>query len=68
MAKWAQMTPIERAYERAKKAEGYCGRFSHVGALPRWQSSVREKRECNRYYQLLGHWCDLKKASDAQSS
>lgn len=65
--KWAQLSPIERAYQKAKRVDngfGFIGDFPK-SILPR---SLRYQRERNRYYQLLGHWCKLKKANDAQST
>lgn len=58
--KWAQLSELERAYKKVKAADkGYSAlRFRHL-------ESVKDKRDRNRYYQLLKHWCELKKKSDA---
>lgn len=64
--KWAQLSPLDRAYEKARQAEGYNNRYLEIRR--RELESTRQKRERNRYYQLLGHWCRLKRESDAQNS
>lgn len=72
--KWAQLTPLERAYQKARNAEKYhCGLdFSgpfgvKSRMLPHERDEI-QKREYNKYYQLLAHWCALKKSKDLQSS
>lgn len=62
--KWAQLSPIERAYQKAKKAD----RCYSVLYRNRKLETKKDKQERNRYYQLLGHWCKLKKESEALSS
>lgn len=62
--KWAQLSPLERAYKKAKDADdrGYsCLR-------PHFDKSKEYQRGYNRYYQLLGHWCKLKKESENAKS
>lgn len=65
MSKWAQLSPLARAYEKAHQADS--GEFSRLNSRIRDIEDVQYKRRRNRYYQLLGHWCKLKKANDAQS-
>lgn len=62
--RWAQLPEIERAYMRVKAADK--GGYSALTKRFREIESTREKRERNTYYQLLKHWCDLKKKADAQ--
>lgn len=59
--KWAQLTKLERAYERVDRNNNYFN-TSRKGI------SKNEARKRNKYYQLLGHWCKLKKEADAQTS
>ena len=63
--KWAQLLPIERVYLKMRRAEGYNNRY--LEKRSRELESLRDKRERNRYYQLLCHWCKLKIATDAKS-
>lgn len=64
--KWAQMSDLERAYQRAMGAER--ADFSSVRKRDRSLESKEYKRARNRYYQLLGHWCKLKKSNEAVKS
>jgi len=64
--KWAQLLPVERAYQKMRKAEGYRNRYLEI--RDRRFESAQDKRDRNRYYQLLSHWCKLETASDAQNS
>ena len=72
--KWAQLTPLERAYQKARQAEKYhtgldfTGPFGVQTRMLRHERNKIQKREHNRYYQLLGHWCALKKSNDAKNS
>ena len=59
--KWAQCTREERAYRKAVDAE-YGNKGEHFRGI-----SVAQARNRNRYYQLLKHWCELKKATDAKT-
>lgn len=67
MTKWAQLSRIERAYKKAIQADGG-GAYSCLNPRDRKNETKREKRGRNRYYQLLRHWCELRRLSDAGSS
>jgi hypothetical protein len=58
--KWAQMTKLERAYTKFKSCNDYSFRHSKLEDL-----SLYAARERNRYYQLLQHWCKLKKEAES---
>jgi len=60
--KWAQLSKLERAYQKAKK---YDRNFMFDEPL-RSERSAQYKRDRNRYYQLLGHWCKLKKEQESK--
>lgn len=64
--KWAQLTKEERAYEKLKSVRDFS--FLRETAEMRKLYTTQDKRDRNRYYQLLGHWCALKKSNDAQTS
>lgn len=66
MTKWAQLTPQERAYRKVRQAERYHTGIRDVPISRKGDKMLQ--REHNRYYQLLGHWCKLKKSNDAQNS
>lgn len=67
MTKWAQLSKEERAYRRVTELDRG-GQFSILRSRNREHESISFKRRRNRYYQLLCHWCALKKATDAQNS
>lgn len=64
-AKWAQLSPVDRAYEKLPSDRG---RFSCLIPRDRRYETKKDKRERNRYYQLLKHWCELKKKTETMNS
>lgn len=62
--KWAQLSKLERAYLKAKK---YDRNFMFDATL-RSERSTQYKRDRNRYYQLLGHWCKLKAELESKNA
>lgn len=62
--KWAQLSPAERAWRRAMRAERSISKAT--------EKTVQDKRDQNRYTQLLSHWVKLykqeKATTDTQNS
>lgn len=65
--KWAQMTPEERAWERVTEAKGV-NKFGYGNNYPESFKDRQYYRERNRYYQLLNHWCVLKKERESRTT
>ncbi len=61
--KWAQLSRLGRAYEKVKSCNEYLFRDVKIKDL-----TIRQARERNRYYQLLGHWYKLKKEIESNTT
>jgi uncharacterized protein YqiB (DUF1249 family) len=66
--KWAQCGKVERAFRKAKSAETMAVRFSQRTFVVRKRVpnlTITERRELNRYNQLLQHWLKLKECEES---
>lgn len=76
--KWAQMSKLERAWEKLQGSKTYACELKFPSTIdiikfacerrPKKRQSkynIREQRERNRYHQLVNHWCKLKKEVEA---
>lgn len=63
--KWAQLSKVERAYQKAMQVD-QGGDYFRLTRREVAARGIQFKRERNRYYQLLAHWCSLKKVKDLE--